>query len=309
MQASDNSLIEARRLTKTFGRRTVVDGVDLEVRRGECVGLLGPNGAGKTTTIHMVACYVRVGGGELRVFGLDPARDARAIKRRLGVVPQEDSLDPDLTVLTNLTVYARYFEIPRAKAAARAAELLQFVQLEERAREPIRILSGGMRRRLALARALISRPDLLILDEPTTGLDPQARHLVWQKLRGLRQGGVTMLLTTHYMEEASQLCDRVLILDEGRILAAGAPAALVDEHVGREVIELHDAGALAPGVLERLTGLSDSVERAGDEVYLYFRDGRSPPAVLPLLERAAFAHRPATLEDVFLRLTGRELRD
>jgi lipooligosaccharide transport system ATP-binding protein len=311
MQAAEGNgaLIEARGLTKSFGKRAVVAGIDFEVRRGECVGFLGPNGAGKTTTIHMIACFVRVDAGTLRVFGHDPAREARAVKRRLGVVPQEDSLDPDLTVLTNLTVYARYFEIPRAKAAARAAELLRFVQLEERGREPIRNLSGGMRRRLSLARALISRPDLLILDEPTTGLDPQARHLVWQKLRGLRAGGVTMLLTTHYMEEAAQLCDRILVMDQGRILAAGTPARLIEEHVGREVIELHDAGSVPAELLDRLAGLSDRLERVGDEVYLYFGDGRSPGAALPLLEQVAFSQRRATLEDVFLRLTGRDLKD
>jgi lipooligosaccharide transport system ATP-binding protein len=308
-QTGTGVLIEARGLTKSFGRRQVVAGIDFEVRPGECLGFLGPNGAGKTTTIHMIACFVRVDAGTLRVFGLEPARDARAIKRRLGVVPQEDSLDPDLTVLANLTVYARYFEIPRAKAGARAAELLRFVQLEERQHEPIRNLSGGMRRRLSLARGLISRPELLILDEPTTGLDPQARHLVWQKLRGLRQGGVTMLLTTHYMEEAAQLCDRVLVLDEGRVLAAGTPARLVAEHVGREVIELHDAASVPSQLLDRLAGLSDGLERAGDEVYLYFGEDGSPAAALPLLERVAFTHRRATLEDVFLRLTGRELRD
>jgi lipooligosaccharide transport system ATP-binding protein len=212
-------------------------------------------------------------------------------------------------VIQNLLVYARYFEIPREKARARADELLRFVQLDERRAEPIRNLSGGMRRRLSMARALISKPDLLILDEPTTGLDPQARHLVWQKLRGLRQGGVTMLLTTHYMEEAAQLCDRVLVLDRGRILARGTPAELIEEHVGREVIELHDAGTVGPELLERLAGLADRVERAGDEVYLYFRDGGSPAAALPLLERLSFSHRKATLEDVFLRLTGRELRE
>ncbi|MFN2433006.1 MAG: ATP-binding cassette domain-containing protein [Gemmatimonadota bacterium] len=302
-------VIQARGLLKSYGGDPVVAGIDFEVLPGECVGFLGPNGAGKTTTIHMIACFVRVDAGQLLVFDLEPARAARAIKRRLGVLPQEDSLDPDLTVRKNLTVYARYFDIGRSTAASRAEELLRFVQLEERADETIRNLSGGMRRRLSLARALVSRPELLILDEPTTGLDPQARHLVWQKLRGLRQGGVTMLLTTHYMEEAAQLCDRLLVLDRGRILARGTPRQLIEEHVGREVIEIHAAGPLPADVLARLVALSDRLERAGDEVYLYFRDGRSPAAVLPLLERLAFTQRPATLEDVFLRLTGRELRD
>ena len=302
-------LIQARGLLKSYGGRPVVAGIDFEVLAGECVGFLGPNGAGKTTTIHMIACFVRVDAGQLLVFDREPSRAAREIKRRLGVVPQEESLDPDLTVLKNLTVYARYFDVPRGEAASRAAELLRFVQLEEREHDPIKTLSGGMRRRLALARALISNPELLILDEPTTGLDPQARHLVWQKLRGLREGGVTMLLTTHYMEEAAQLCDRVLVMDRGAIIAAGSPRRLIEEHVGREVIEIAGPQRLAPPVVERLAELADRVERSGDEVYLFFRDGASPAAVLPLLEGVSFAHRPATLEDVFLTLTGRELRD
>ena len=302
-------LIQARGLLKSFGGQPVVAGIDFEVLPGECVGFLGPNGAGKTTTIHMIACFVRVDAGQLLVFGMEPARHARAIKRRLGVVPQEDSLDPDLTVTANLTVYARYFDIPGAEAATRASELLRFVQLEERGRDPIRTLSGGMRRRLSLARALISNPDLLILDEPTTGLDPQARHLVWQKLRGLRRAGVTMLLTTHYMEEAAQLCDRVLVMDRGQIIARGSPEELIEEHVGREVIEIQGGPALAPELVARLRALADRLERAGDELYLFFRDVHSTAQVLPLLERISFSQRRASLEDVFLRLTGRELRD
>jgi lipooligosaccharide transport system ATP-binding protein len=302
-------LIQARGLLKSFGGKPVVAGIDFEVMRGECVGFLGPNGAGKTTTIHMISCFVRVDAGHLLVFGREPRAAPREIKRRLGVLAQEDGLDPDLTVSQNLTVYARYFDIPRAQAAARAGELLHFMQLHERAREPIKVLSGGMRRRLALARALISRPELLILDEPTTGLDPQARHLVWQKLRGLRQGGVTMLLTTHYMEEAAQLCDRVLVLDRGQIIARGSPRELVEEYVGREVIEIPADAKLPDDVLDRLAALADRLERVGDDIYLFFRDGRSPAAVLPLLERFPFSQRRATLEDVFLRLTGRELRD
>jgi lipooligosaccharide transport system ATP-binding protein len=302
-------LVQARGLVKTYAGRPVVAGIDFEVLPGECLGLLGPNGAGKTTTIHMIACFVRVDAGQLLVFDQEPARAARAIKRRLGVLAQEDALDPDLTVAKNLTVYARYFDIPREEAASRAAELLRFVQLEERAQEPIRNLSGGMRRRLSLARALVSRPELLILDEPTTGLDPQARHLVWQKLRGLRQGGVTMLLTTHYMEEAAQLCDRLLVMDRGRIIARGSPGELIEEHVGQEVIEIRDGSALPEELVARLAGLCDRLEQVGDQLYLFFRDGRSPIAALPLLERRSFSRRQATLEDVFLRLTGRELRD
>jgi lipooligosaccharide transport system ATP-binding protein len=308
-EADGELLVRAEGLLKAYGGEPVVKGIDFEVRRGECLGFLGPNGAGKTTTINMICCFVSVGGGELEVFGRSVERDAREIKRRLGVVSQDNNLDPDLTVIKNLLVYGRYFGLPRERRLSRAEELLAFVQLDEKRDAHIRELSGGMRRRLTLARALISDPELLILDEPTTGLDPQARHVVWQKLRALNRDGVTMLLTTHYMEEAAQLCDRVLIMDEGRIIARGTPEGLIDEHIGAEVVELYSSDPSHAGALALLEGAADHVEQAGDEVYGFFRHGERARALLPALAEHHVVHRRATLEDVFLRLTGRELRE
>ncbi len=314
----DAPLVRAEGLVKAYDGEPVVKGIDFEVRRGECLGFLGPNGAGKTTTINMICCFVRVGGGTLEVFGRAVDEDPRAIKRRLGVVSQENNLDPDLSVAKNLHVYGRYFGLPGPERRTRAAELLGFVQLEEKADAHIRTLSGGMRRRLTLARALISSPELLILDEPTTGLDPQARHLVWQKLRALNRAGVTMLLTTHYMEEAEQLCDRLLIMDQGRIIARGTPEGLIAEHIGADAIELfprkagrdsRDGGPRPEAAMRLLSERADHVERAGDEVYGFFRDPAAARAILPELAGLDFLHRRATLEDVFLRLTGRELRE
>ncbi len=305
-------LVVAQGLAKAYGKsEPVVKGIDFDVRRGECLGILGPNGAGKTTTINMITCFVRVGGGKLEVFGLPVGSRSSAIKRRLGVVPQDNNLDPDLSVVNNLLIYASYFGIGGAESRKRAAELLEFVQLEEKAKAHIRALSGGMRRRLVLARALISSPELLILDEPTTGLDPQARHVVWQKLRALKRAGVTMLLTTHYMDEAAQLCDRLLIMDNGEIIARGAPADLIAEHIGAEVIELfpRDGDGDRAAAVEALSRAADHLERAGDEVYGFFRDPVSARAVLPELAETTFLHRAASLEDVFLKLTGRELRE
>lgn len=302
-------LVRARGLLKSYSAAPVVKGIDFEVHRGECLGFLGPNGAGKTTTINMICCFVRVDGGTLEVFGEPVEGDARSIKRRLGVVSQENNLDPDLSVLKNLLVYGRYFGLSRERRLSRAAELLEFVQLVEKRDAHIRTLSGGMRRRLTLARALISNPDLLILDEPTTGLDPQARHVVWQKLRALTRAGVTMLLTTHYMEEAEQLCDRVLIMDEGRIIAGGTPRGLIQEHIGAEVIELYADDPAHGAAVEVLERAADAVERAGDEVFGFFRQADRARALLPALAEHHIVHRRATLEDVFLRLTGRELRE
>jgi lipooligosaccharide transport system ATP-binding protein len=307
--ADGEVLVRAVGLVKSYDGEPVVKGIDFEVRRGECLGFLGPNGAGKTTTINMICCFVMVGGGELEVFGRPVDGHAREIKRRLGVVSQDNNLDPDLTVIKNLLVYGRYFGIPRERRLARAEELLAFVQLDEKRDSHIRQLSGGMRRRLTLARALVSTPELLILDEPSTGLDPQARHVVWQKLRALNREGVTMLLTTHYMEEAAQLCDRVLIMDEGRIIARGTPEGLIDEHIGAEVVELYPSDPSHAGALALLEGAADHVERAGDEVFGFFRQGERARALLPALAEHHVVHRRATLEDVFLRLTGRELRE
>jgi lipooligosaccharide transport system ATP-binding protein len=301
-------VIVARGVTKAFGGRPVVCGIDFTVARRECVGFLGPNGAGKTTTIRMMTCQSPLGGGEIRVFGM-PVGDAneRAIKARIGVVPQDDNLDPDLGVLVNLIVYASYFGIPRSVAAARADELLQLFALADRAGARIDTLSGGMKRRLAIARGLINDPELLVLDEPTTGLDPQARHLVWEKLRELGRRGTTMLLTTHYMEEAAQLCDRILILDAGSVIAEGTPRELIRRHAGKEVFEVfapYDAA-----LRERAAPLAARVEATPDALRLYLDEHGDPKPLLDALAGREFLHRATNLEDVFLRLTKRELRD
>ena len=305
-------LIEARALCKRFGDLVAVDGIDFEVVRGECFGVLGPNGAGKTSTIRMICCVSPVTSGVLRVLGLDPAVDGRRIKARLGVVPQDDNLDTDLTVVENLRAYARYFDVPAAEARARADEVLKLMALSEKANEKIDNLSGGMKRRLTVARALMSKPELLILDEPTTGLDPQARQLFWQKLRQLKREGMTMLLTTHYMEEAAQLCDRVIIMDGSRIIARGRPKELIQRIIGREVIEVHFQDGRRDKALAAVRALAGGyeVEETPDIAFIYERDGLHASAVdLLALEEMSdeVVLRKASLEDVFLRLTGREL--
>jgi lipooligosaccharide transport system ATP-binding protein len=305
-------LIEARALTKRFGDLVAVDGIDFEVVRGECFGVLGPNGAGKTSTIRMICCVSPVTAGMLSVLGMDPARQGRRIKARLGVVPQDDNLDTDLTVEENLWAYARYFDVPRVEARARSGEILEMMALTEKADEKIDNLSGGMKRRLTVARALMSQPELLVLDEPTTGLDPQARQLFWQKLRQLKREGMTMLLTTHYMEEAAQLCDRVIIMDGSRIIARGSPRELIQSIIGREVVEVHfsDGGreqALA-GVRRLASGYV--LEETPDVAFIFERDGRAAADLdLSALEALSgeVVLRKASLEDVFLRLTGREI--
>ncbi|MDQ7801395.1 MAG: ATP-binding cassette domain-containing protein [Armatimonadota bacterium] len=305
--------MEAEELLKRFGSLVAVDRISFQVREGECYGFLGPNGAGKTTTMRMVCCTARPTAGSLRVFGLDVRRHGRAIKRQLGVVHQSVTLDDALTVRENLVVYGRYFDLSWAEARRRADELLAFAELEARADERVSKLSGGMQRRLMIARALMANPRLLVLDEPTTGLDPQARHAVWDRLRQLKRGGVTQILTTHYMEEAEHLCDRVAIVDHGRIVAEGPPRELVERYVGREVVELQVAadGAPAWAVAEQAAGLAEGFEVAGDRVFLHTRDGeelvhRVRALRLPV---EAVVLRRATLEDVFLRLTGRRLRE
>jgi lipooligosaccharide transport system ATP-binding protein len=304
-----NEIIHARNLVKRYGDFTAVDGISFDVRGGECFGLLGPNGAGKTTTTRMIACVSPVTAGELTVDGLDVRREPRRIKALLGVVPQEDNLDPDLSVRQNLAVYARYFDMPRALAEERIDESLDLFQLLDKQHQTIWALSTGLKRRLAIARGLINQPKILVLDEPTTGLDPQARHLVWQKLRYLRSQGVTMLLCTHYMEEASHLCDRLVIMHQGHILVEGTPDALVEEHTGREVVELHLRGPERDRVLAGLAARPGlTVEEVEDILYIYARtaDGRADIAELvPESERVVYRH--ANLEDVFLRLTGRGL--
>jgi lipooligosaccharide transport system ATP-binding protein len=304
-------LIHARGLVKRFGKFTAVDGIDVDVAPGEAFGFLGPNGAGKSSTMRMVGCVSPPTAGTLRILGLDPVRDGPAIRGRLGVCPQQDCLDPELTVAENLTVYARYFGIPRAVARARAAELLDFVQLSDRARDKVEPLSGGMKRRLTIARALVNEPELVLLDEPTTGLDPQARHLVWERLFRLKQRGVTLVLTTHYMDEAEQLCDRLVVMDGGRIVAEGSPRELIDKYSTREVVELRfGADPLGPYV-GRLAGIGDRAELLPDRVLVYTDDGDAAVAQVHArqLHPGSVLVRRSSLEDVFLHLTGRTLVD
>jgi lipooligosaccharide transport system ATP-binding protein len=301
----------ARGLRKTYGDFEAVKGVDFEVYRGECFGFLGPNGAGKTTTMKMIYGATVPTGGELKVAGLDVKRAEREVKRRIGVVPQENNLDEDLKVKENLLVYGRYFDLPRKLVQQRATELLEFVQLSEKADAKVDQLSGGMKRRLLVARALVNDPDLVVLDEPTTGLDPQARHLVWDKLRELTSEGKTLVLTTHYMDEAAQLCDRLCIMEDGRIISEGAPRALISEHVSSEVLEFR----ANPDTLEKLAAIvedvADSVDNIGGALYVYTSDS---DAVMEKVKESGIAvkntlRRQASLEDVFLKLTGRRLVD
>ncbi len=301
-------VVEVHSLTKRYGDRAVVDAIDLRVARGECFGILGPNGAGKTTTLRMLLGATPPSSGRLEVLGYPVPDQARLARRQIGVVPQTDNLDPDFTVIENLTVYASYFALPSAEVLRRIPELLSFAALETKAHASISTLSGGMKRRLILARALIHQPDLLILDEPTTGLDPQARQLIWQRLRTLRSEGKTLILTTHYMEEAERLCNRLIIIDAGRILVSGSPAELIRGHIEPHVVEVYGPGVEAWQSNSGRT-LSERTEKIGETVFCYARDER------PLLESLCghpelhFLHRPANLEDVFLKLTGRELRD
>jgi lipooligosaccharide transport system ATP-binding protein len=309
MPPSDEVLVHARGLTKRFGEFTAVNAIDFDVHVGEAFGFLGPNGAGKTSTMRMIACASPVTSGELTVIGMDPRRNAPQIKARLGVVPQLDNLDAELTVRENLEMYARYFDIPDAVARARTDELLDFVQLSERATDQVEPLSGGMKRRLTIARSLINEPDLIILDEPTTGLDPQARHLLWERLYRLKQRGATLIITTHYMDEAEQLCDRLVVMDKAEIAAEGSPRELIERYATREVLELRFADAVRSSLDGRLDGLADRVEALPDRHLLYVDDGeRALEAVhdrqIPV--ESALVRR-ATLEDVFLRLTGRTL--
>ena len=298
----------ARGLVKRFGAVEAVRGVDFEIAERECFGFLGPNGAGKTTLMRMISCTLPPTDGELTVLGL-PASAGRDIRRRMGVVPQENNLDEEVSVLDNLLIYARYFDIPRRIARPTAEELLHFVALQDKKDWRIERLSGGMKRRLLVARSLMNEPDVLILDEPTTGLDPQARHLVWQKLRSLKRQGVTLLLTTHYMDEAAQLCDRLVIMHEGRILVEGAPRDLVARETSPQVIEVIEPSADAARGLRDLVGLADRVEQLADRWLLYTADGDGLLAkvrgVIP--DPASVWLRGATLEDVFLQMTGRGL--
>ncbi|MDI9634167.1 MAG: ATP-binding cassette domain-containing protein [Methanolinea sp.] len=299
-------LIVARDLVKDYGDARAVDRVSFTVGEGEVFGFLGPNGAGKTSTMRMIQCVSPPTAGELSVFGVDVREDPASIKARLGVVPQETNLDTDFSCRENLLVYARYFGIPAREARERAERLLDFVQLAEKADQPVEGLSGGMKRRLVLARALVNDPLLLVLDEPTVGLDPQARHLIWEKIRALRAEGKTVLLSTHYMEEAERLCDRLVIMDRGRILVEGRPADLVRAYAGEEIVEAENA----PGVLSCLREEGCRFEVHGDMVQAFPERPRElAQRILSECNPGRVLVRRGTLEDVFLSLTGRELRE
>jgi len=301
------AILKVDSLRKNYGALAAVDGISFAVQPGECFGLLGPNGAGKTTTIRMLYGYTPRDAGQLEVFGLDIDQGLREIKRRIGICQQEDSLDPDLSVRNNLVGYARYFAIPGSEAAHRADQLLGFFALKNRAHDKITVLSGGLKRRLMLARALVNQPELLILDEPTTGLDPQSRQLLWEKLAELKKQGLTILLTTHYMEEAERLCDRLVIVDHGRILVEGKPAALVRERVGHTVLEIAEPDQEVRDFLARE---SCRVEDLGSRLLVYLDHGDELFLKLTREVRAESCMlRPAGLEDLFLKLTGRELRE
>ena len=308
---STTSLIHARGLTKRFGTFTAVDAIDFDVAPGESFGFLGPNGAGKTSTMRMIGCVSPTSGGSLRILGLDPEHHGPQIRARLGVVPQQDTLDNELTVRENLVIYGRYFGLSRAECARRADELLDFAQLTERAGDQVEHMSGGMKRRLTIARSLINEPELLLLDEPTTGLDPQARHLLWDRLYRLKQRGVTLVLTTHYMDEAEQLCDRLVVMDKARIVAEGSPRSLIEQYSTREVTELRFAPGIAETLDGQLEGIAQRIEHLPDRVLLYADDGEA--AAVAVHDRGlrpeAVLVRRSSLEDVFLRLTGRSLVD
>jgi lipooligosaccharide transport system ATP-binding protein len=304
-------LIYARGLTKRFGNFLAVDGIDFDVQRGEAFGFLGPNGAGKSSTMRMIGAVSPVTSGTLRILNMDPATDGPQIRARLGVVPQDDTLDLELTVRENLLIYGRYFDLPRKVIRERADQLLEFAKLTDRANDRVEPLSGGMKRRLTIARSLINEPEILLLDEPTTGLDPQARHVLWDRLYRLKAQGVTLVLTTHYMDEAEQLCDRLVVMDRGGIAAEGSPRQLIERYSTREVLELRFDRDDNEAIAEKLNGLADRIEVLPDRILLYTADGEQTAAQVHdrgLLPDSALVRR-STLEDVFLRLTGRTLVD
>ncbi len=302
-----DSIASARGLSKRFGDYNAVDGIDFEIKRGLCFGFLGPNGAGKTTTLRMLLGLSPMSAGSLSVFGLPIPEQARAVRARVGIVPQADNLDPDFSVAENLEIYAAYFGIPKQLAAPRIERLLEFAALTERRTAKVDTLSGGMKRRLIIARALINEPELVVLDEPTTGLDPQARHIIWGRLAELRASGTTLILTTHYMEEAERLCDELIIMDHGRILDQGSPGELIARHVEAEVIEVRGERSVLFEPVARDCGCR--IERMGTSLYCYTNAAGALIAHLQATPGMVFLHRPAGLEDVFLKLTGRELRD
>jgi lipooligosaccharide transport system ATP-binding protein len=308
--SADAPLIHARGLTKRFGDLTAVDGIDFDVAKGEAFGFLGPNGAGKSSTMRMIGCVSPITEGTLTVLGLDPRRDGPAIRQRLGVVPQLDTLDTELTVRENMIIYGRYFGLSRREVRERADQLLEFVQLDERASSRVDPLSGGMKRRLTIARSLVNNPELLLLDEPTTGLDPQARHAVWDRLFRLKRQGVTLVLTTHYMDEAEQLCDRLVIMDRGGIAQEGSPLELIQRLSTREVVELRFPEDVPDVEPEVFNGQVARIEALPDRLLLYTDDGDAlVPVAHERLKPQSVLVRRSTLEDVFLRLTGRTLVD
>jgi lipooligosaccharide transport system ATP-binding protein len=308
---SRDPLILARGLRKEFGSLIAVDGVDFEVQRGEAFGFLGPNGAGKSSTMRMIACVSPRSAGELQILGLDPDRDGAEIRSRLGVAPQEDNLDPELTVRENLYVYGRYFDLPRKVLEPRIEQLLAFAQLTERADDRVEPLSGGMKRRLTIARSLVNEPQILLLDEPTTGLDPQARHALWDRLYRLKADGVTLVLTTHYMDEAEQLCDRLVVMDRGKIAAEGSPRELIDQYSTREVVELRFGPGESERMADKVADLTERIEVLPDRLLLYTDDGDEALEAIGMRQLGPLTVlvRRSTLEDVFLRLTGRHLVD
>jgi lipooligosaccharide transport system ATP-binding protein len=310
--AAQLPLVHARGLVKRFDQLVAVDGIDFDVQKGEAFGFLGPNGAGKTSTMRMIGCVSPPSGGTLSILGLDPIKDGAAIRARLGVVPQQDTLDFELTVHENIVIYGRYFGLPRAELQRRADELLEFVQLSERAHDKVEPLSGGMKRRLTIARSLINDPEVLLLDEPTTGLDPQARHTVWDRLFRLKQRGVTLILTTHYMDEAEQLCDRLVVMDKAKIVAEGSPLELIRRYSTREVVELRFRANEEPSEFAaRIDGLARRLEALPDRLLLYTDDGDATAARVHEIgvQPESTLVRRSTLEDVFLHLTGRTLVD
>lgn len=315
LEAGKELIISAKGLRKDYGSFEAVRGVDFGVKPGECLGLLGPNGAGKSTIVKMIYGFTPKSSGELYVLGRNIDVELRAIKAGIGIVPQEDNLDPELTIWDNLLIYAGYFQIPHDIAVERVEEVLQFMELTEKKNEVVQSLSGGMKRRLTLGRALLNQPRLLILDEPTTGLDPYARHILWQRLRKLKEAGTTMLLTTHYLEEASQLCDRLVILYKGEIIEEGSPQHLIDKHVGKEVLELGIAPEQREALLAEAASLMNASQLLGDNVLLFTNEGEALSALVSEKEKTmGFSCyyrrlRPSTLEDVFFKLTGESLEN
>jgi len=303
-----NAILDAQKLRKSYGNQVVVDGLDLSIRRGECFGLLGPNGAGKTTTLRLMLGLIAPDSGELHLLDHAIPQQARAARIRVGVVPQIDNLDPDFTVAENLLVYGRYFGISDATINARMPELLEFANLTSKRDAKVPTLSGGMKRRLTLARALVNDPEVIFLDEPTTGLDPQARHLIWQRLRELTARGKTLLLTTHFMDEAERLCHRLAVMDNGRIISTGSPRELIEQNIEPQVVEVFGEQAAA-WAQHHAARYAQRFEVSGESAFCYVADAQPLLTELQLHPELRYLHRPANLEDVFLKLTGREMRE